>query len=259
MAQPKAPRAPKYNWLNEAWAVSKTLADIPSDPLSIIYAHPAFRRAARKIGTNALLEMSSPTPPKPAPKPALDPIKQASIELLQLKIMLYLTYRLDTVHEFRKRPLWWKDGQLPFESRRPSDTLKFAQWLGTVELKLSPPEFHAINAHMMLGRILKDGYVSDAWKRQLPLSIASISGPSSSEVAILRATQPRPRRIALRDAKREFKATHRDADCWNLLDVLKDEGFIDEWTPEIIYWTDYADGGEGKAKTTATSTFRNWK
>jgi hypothetical protein len=262
MPQLKAPPAPKVNWLNEAWAISRVIADMPSDRPGGIYGHPVARRELRKLGgVNALLALQTknalhPSPPKkPAPWP-LDDQKRAHIELLQLQVMLYLTYRLDVVHNFWTRPPWWKSGQLPFESRRPADTQKFALWLTSSGFKVSPAESHAMNAHMMLGRILLDRWVSPEWKRRLPLAIASISGPSASEVAVHRATQPRTRKKnGLRDAKLQAMRRCPGASWKKLLDDLTGEDVVVAWDDKQIKWRDDDD----TLKTTSVSRFQKMK
>jgi hypothetical protein len=62
-------------------------------------------------------------------------------------------------------------------SDSPAETIRRGQLISSLGVKLAPPELWAVNAAVMLGRVLRDRYVCEEWKRELPLAVLISNQP----------------------------------------------------------------------------------
>jgi hypothetical protein len=223
-------KALKVNWLDQAWRISSVIADMPDGlPMGLLTG----------IGKS----------------PPLSDRQRVLIELLQDTIALHLTYRSRMAHKITVTLPDGAKADIAPQSRDPVATAKTLDLLRKIGVKLQPVDLWAYDAHMKLGRILIDRYVCTEWKRLLPLIVASISGETTTETATLKATQPRTRRIELRDKKLKVQRLNPDYSIAQVLNALENEGVVQQWDAADIRWIDK----DGNNKTTATGTFQNWK
>lgn len=237
-------QSPAINWLDEAWRLSKVLADMPAMP------------PGRFTGPGLLTSKWKPLPPR---QRKLDPHKKQRIELLQDIIDVHLTYRVSVVHGVKPRLPDGTRALVSFANRNPASVMFTYAGLVSDGVKFTDADRCAIDAHMKLGRTLIDCYVCDEWKRLLPLIVASISGSSVSHAATLKARQPRKRlndkNQELRDAKARRMQIEPEESWKESLTQLQGDGLVTGWDDKLIRWRT-ADNDE---RTTATSTFRTWK
>ena len=217
----------KIGWLDEAWFVSAVICHMPaSPPLSLLKnGWPVSGNGRQKI------------------------------EEMQSLIAAHLSQR---VTDCAKRAKLNCDGHALFDllNRDPVITLKAVQALQEKGVTFKPTDLWAFDAHAKLGRILLDRYVSEEWKRQLPLIVASIGGAFTSETASLNATQPRQRlQNELKQGK--FRTLSRNpCSTWKeLLNHLQGDEIVVGWDDAEIQWRD----SQGNSKRTKTQTFKNWK
>lgn len=218
------------SWLDQAWRISSVIADMSdSPPMSLLTG----------IGK----------------APPLTDWQRNSIELLQDHIEVHLAYRSKMVHKMKGT---FPDGEKALvapQSRNPVVTGKLFISLVKSGVKFQGVDLWAYDAHMKLGRLLIDRYVCPEWKRQLPLIVASIGGQTTSEMATLKASQPRIRRIELRDKKFEVQRCNPTYSYKQLLTSLEGDGIVTRWDDDIVYWVEE----DGTTKATKTGSFKNWK
>ena len=226
-------KIPQTNWLDAAWEISAVLDGLPSGPTNRLAAL-LWKDADKYKGT-------------PLKEDVID-----AIEGLLIDITLRLAYRLQVHHKAHKK---LNGRSIDLENRDPKVTLKAIKRLESGGVVLDTIDFSAFDAHIKLSRILIDCYVCPEWERTLPLLVASISGATTSHTATLKATQPRVRRIELRDSKFEAQRLFPGYSCSELLNWIEGEGIVTRWDNASIEWIDES----GSNKRTATGTFRNWK
>jgi hypothetical protein len=223
-------KALKVNWLDQAWRISSVISEMPDSP------------------PMSLLEGKGKSKP-------LSDRQRVLIELLQDTIGLHLQYRSRMVHKITVTLADGDKADIAPQSRNPVATAKTLAFLRKIGVKLKDVDLWAYDAHMKLGRILIDRYVCKEWKRILPLIVASISGETTSETATLKASQPRTRRIELRDKKIEAQRCNPTYSYKQLLTLLEGDGIVTRWDDDIVHWV----GEDGTTKATKTGTFKNWK
>lgn len=206
------------DWLDEAWRISAVIAELPDGP-------PGLLSVERKW-------------------PPLTGLTKQWIEILQTTISLHLAYRIRVVHKHR---LKFPDGSVRmfiWEGREPVETLKTYAALESIGVKLTSVDKWAIDGHAKLGRILIDRYVCKAWKRELPLIVASIGGASTSQVATLKAKQPRniDRRSTLAKAVAQERGHDQFATAGEVLDRLCGGDVVKECKDgRVWYWNHKGD------------------
>jgi hypothetical protein len=233
------------NWIAEGRAISDTLSDMPSGP-------PA--PGTPRVGTNylrALADGDSLT------KWPLRFSKAKALLRLQRKIGWHLSYRLQEHHKIR-RANKGDFGEFGFVGKiSPESARTYFDELTSRGVRFVDSDLWAVRAHLMLGRVLVDHFVSDDRKRTLPLAVASIASDTVSRTAIRAGARPRrARNNALKEAKFRALAARPSSSWKDLLDILEGEEIVTLWTHKAIQWNDPDDG---EARTTATGTFRNWK
>jgi hypothetical protein len=238
------PKAPNVNWLDEAWIIRGVLAALPDRPSlspNVLRAlvDPAGELASRK-------EDQKKGPP-------LDVDTRESIEDLQDLIAVYLKFRLRTYH---KNLTYDVDRLLlPLRVRNPPATTKALADCKAFGTLLHSGELWAFDAHLKLGRVLIDRFVSREWSVRLPLVVASIGSNALSETPTLKSSQPRARKSnELRDAKYRVLSRNPGLYWKELLRQLEGDRVVTQWDDDCIEWLDLG----GTSHKTKTGTFKNW-
>jgi hypothetical protein len=223
-------KAPRINWLEEAWIISQTVAKFESGPPGLLSTATHW---------------------------SIEPDLAAVVRDIQDSVSLYLTYRITTVYKFALKSIDGERWLMGFEGCHPDTVLAGYKFMEGAGLKFKGVDRCAFEAHMMLGRILIDTFVCDQWKRELPLMVASIGGPSGSYVASLKAGRPRGKRRPsfLEEEKYRVQRAHPGYSWKELLDELTGDSVVIDWNEETITWKDPDDN----VRTTPCSTFRDWK
>ena len=207
MAKTKPPRV---EWLDEAWLISAVIAGMPNSPPSQFYANgwPVSGNGRRKF------------------------------EELQSLIAEFIVGRIEIVYRLKNQQ---EDGLLLFDpsNRDPAVTLNSTILCRSKGIKFRPEDLWGFDAHVKLGQILIDRYVSDEWKRQLPLVVASIGGAFTSQTASLNAKQPRPkvdRRSTLAQAVARERKLDPHAAASVVLDGLCGGDVVKELKGDRVYY-----------------------
>jgi len=191
--------------------------------------------------------------------PPLQPATSAMLQKLAGAIAYHLSYRLRVVHKLATKLPDGTGGMVSFDGRDPHQVMRFYKLAKEGRVELKREDLLALDAALMIGRLLQSRLASAEWKWKLPVYVAGIAGPSTGEKAQRWIVEPRARRrdnnADLRDAKRSAANRNPEATWKNLLDTLEGDEFVTRWTGSEIEWTDE----EGKQKVTLTSTFKNWK
>lgn len=214
MAQIKRPAT---NWLDEAWNISKLVADMPNYPRG-----------------DGLLSVEPSTE-----QWELNPATKRQIELLQDAIALELAYRLRVIHKVKLRDSNGKTAMLFIEDSDPAQfRIKYAE-LGVIGVKFQVADLFAIDAHAKLSQILIDRFVCDEWKRILPLIVASIGGNPTAYTMSGRAAQPRPnvdRRSALSKAVAAVRRRNPELTAYEVLNRLDGGDVVQEHKNGRVYY-----------------------
>jgi hypothetical protein len=224
-------KAQKVDWLNTAWRLAAILRELPDWPAGLLA-------------------------PQPGVAPPLTDLQKRGLELCQDQISLHLVYRLNVAH---KKEMPAVPGYLFVAEHRDPD--KLDHLYKTVEElcpTLTPAEKYAMDAQIMLGRVLQDRFVSPKWKQVLPLTVASIGGKSASAVGQASGSRERNRQeSALRKDLREEVGRDSSRTWKEYLVGLESEGRVISWDAaeiEPIQWRDDDD----TVVSTPISTFMKW-
>lgn len=178
------------------------------------------------------------------------------LRLIMATLRVYLTSRIGLKPATVKPAAGYSFGIFTDDPMKSWPLLShFTEELG---MTFSDAEVHGFVAHQMLGQVLRDGWIDDFHRRQLPVQIASIQGVSASQSAAEKASRPRPgrqdRNAELREAK-SIRTRNNPAEKWKeTLQHLQGDGCVIDWTAEVITWRTT----DGEIRTTRTSTFMGW-
>ena len=111
-----------------------------------------------------------------------------------------------------------------------------------------------IAVHKMLSFARHRRYLTDDQRTKLPVIVAAMAGGSAAVQSAIAASRPRTRRQDLRAAKLAEQKKKPDANWQVLLYRLQADGQVDSWDESTIHWTDE----RGQSRTTAVSTFQRW-
>lgn len=218
MAQP---RAPKIDWLLEAWKLSTVLVNVPSRKLR-----------SREFGVIPL-----------------DDDVETSLRELQGKLNAYLNFQTAKQFGVSRAKSLPQFGGANF--RNAKDTVNLLRKAGVV---FSDEAHTAVFVHVQIDFILQHCYLDRVEQVLLPATVASVAGKSVGLQTAVAAAHGRPRRQDLRAAK--LSAMKNSGLSWKqLLDTLQGDDIVTEWDDKVIQWVDE----NGAYRKTATSTFRGWK
>lgn len=210
-------KRPATNWLDEAWNISKLVADMPSHPR-----------------VDGLLSVEPSTE-----QWEINPAAKRQIELLQDAIALELAYRLRVIHKVMLRDSNGKTAMIFIEDRDPGQfRTKYAE-LGVIGVKFQVVDLFAMDAHTKLGQILVDRFVCDEWKRILPLIVASIGGNPTTYTMSAKAAQPRPnadRRSPLTKAVAAVRKRNPKLSAAEVLYRLEGGDVVKEYKNDRVYY-----------------------
>lgn len=116
----------------------------------------------------------------------------------------------------------------------------------------------AMHAMEQLSQVVECCYASPKTKKFLPVFIAAIARTTSTANSI-KAKNPRPRKIYLRDEKRRAQAANPGLTWKELLDTLEGDGIVTFWDNNLIRCVEMTSDGKEIPYEHATSTFRSWK
>jgi hypothetical protein len=216
------PRAPKTDWMLEAWNLATALADVPIRPL--------------KIGSVAL---------------PLDDALAQQLREIQEHLSTFLSYRV-------RKELRASAPRTAFGSGDSRPAVATRNALTKAGMVFSDRDHAAIGVHSAIAFILSRNYADGQMKSQLPVILASVSGTSVALQNAIRASKPRGGRndpnAELRAAKRRY--TKQGLSCKEILAQLYGDGLVREWHPaKGITWV----GMDGEQRRVALGTFKNWR
>lgn len=250
MPQPKAQRV---NWADEAWFVYRTVIDMPSTPpIGLRLPPEELERLRAKAAENALARIPGLW------EPAEWPIEQAKADRLRsaiLLISLHISYRLHMHYKVRPKVKGEGASMLEVIVEDPVETHQRKAAIERIGVKFLPADEWAFIAGFRLGRVLQDRWVSEDWKRDLPLAVASIAGATASEISSTNAQQPRRRRPTLRDAKLQALRRNPGASWKELLIDLSGQDVVLAWDDKTIDWR----ADDDTVKQISVSRFQKYK
>jgi hypothetical protein len=195
------PRAPKTDWLLEAWKLANSLADVPNRP--------------HKFGAAFV---------------PLDDDIARDLRERQEHLNKFLQYRVQ-LELGAQAPAQFER----FDAQHVVDTRNALTRAGMV---FSERDQAAIHAHVSIAFILTRSHASEPMRSQLPVVLASVGGASAALQNAVRASLPRGRTRAaeLKAARRKYK---KQGLSWkqSLLQMKGDE-LIDDYDVHHLYWTD---------------------
>lgn len=237
MPQPKAPR---IDWLLEAWHLAELLPKVPSSRRS-------FHGIALPMGDIQDDDDSQDD----------DAIRHDDIirhfDALLDKVNIQMNHAVDkAVRKAKQRQ------QVPrFEGTDARIILATAD---TVLARVSSTDSDlgvvdvGIAVHKVLAHARQHRQLSDDQRVKLPVIVAAMAGGSAAVQSAIAASRPRTRRQDLRAAKLAEQKKKPDANWQVLLYRLQADGQVDSWDESTIHWTDE----RGQSRTTAVSTFQRW-
>lgn len=204
------PKAFLVDWLAEARALSGAIGEISGPPGLL-------------CDPNTLPGLlTGPSTWEP------DRTKLAPIRHLMDLVRVFLTDRIGRKTPTRKPKHGYSYGVFTDDPMRTWPLL--SMFTGKLGMTFTDTEYHAFLAHNMLGVVLRDGWISDFDRRQLPVQIASIQGESASSRASKsarnerkldrRTLTPLDRRSALTRLIAEERGRDPDATPYEVLDRL---------------------------------------
>lgn len=111
-----------------------------------------------------------------------------------------------------------------------------------------------IAIHKMLSFARHRRYLTDDQRTKLPVIVAAMAGDSTALAARLRANAPRVRTNRLRAAMSDELRNKPGANWLTLLVGLRLAGIVKRHDDAVILWDDH----QNVERTTATSTFQKW-
>ena len=203
--------------------------------------------------TNALPEISRP-PGILADLNEWEP-DRTNLEPIRYLLNLVKTYLTDRIG--RKKPSAKAGDSYGVFTDDPALTWplmsKFTEDLG---MTFTDAEKRAFVAHNMLGQIMRDGWISDSNRRQLPVQIASIHGESASAKQRAVAANVRKfvdRRSTLAKAIADERGRDHYATAAEVLDRLCGGDVVKEFKCErVFYWK-----AKGKLVSVGLDRFEN--
>jgi len=220
MPQPKAPR---IDWLLEAWHLAELLPQVPSRRLEIGgIALPLDDDVIQHF--DALLEKVNAQ--------MNHAVGKATPAAVQKQVPRFEGTAVRTIMDTA-------DAVLAKVSGTDSD-------LGVVDV--------GIAVHKVLAFARQHRYLSDDQRTKLPVIVAAMAGGSLAVQNAIAAARPRTRRQDLRAAKVAEQKKKHHASWQVLLYRLQADGQVDSWDESTIRWTDE----QGNSRTTAISTFQRW-
>lgn len=230
------------NWFAKAWELSDMLSTFPRQPVEQLNKLAELMQRPAKLTDkqrNHLIELH---------------------ELIGLHIAIHLRNKHGLTFTEDLAPYTGKpdNGGVPVFDRStdPGMTLTIFGALADRGVKLPDKYTWAFSARVKLARLLIDKYASDAWQRELPLTVAAIGGDSVGRRAQMAASQPRgPQRNELKADKIALMGRHPNESWKELLERLQADGRVLQWDALQIQWQD----DDLNIKTRSTGTFKNWK
>lgn len=246
-------KAPKVNWIDQAWFIRETICGMPSAPPGDTNLSPRQLAELSEIAAGKNLLAARPVQLAPTKWPE-DAEKAKRLNLTLELLRLHLAYRTFKHYRVSFPRSTGSADMFDIVSRNPAETVGRRKFLRSIGVQLTAPDEWAVSAAMMIGHVLIDRYVCEDWKQRLPLAVASVSGPSQSEVAGLRATQPRlvDRRSTLSIAVDGARKLDPSAQYSEILNRLVGGDVVKEYKDDRVwYWT-----AKGRLESVSIESFR---
>lgn len=220
------PRAPKVDWLLEAWNLSTTLVDVPTRPLKI----PGLGQVP------------------------LDASVESYLVGLQTRLNAFLNYCVAIklgAGKAKTLPRFDSD-----DSRHLTTTRNALKKAG---MDFDERATAAIFVHAQIGFVQQHRHLDDANRITLPVTLAAIAGKSAALTNAINASRQRNvdrrSRPTLRDAKLDAKSRCPGASWKELLVDLTGEDIVVAWDDKTIEWR----ADDDTVKTISVSTFQKYK